>query len=276
MKTVTVSCLASSLTLCSAAMGGDPQLPMGEDGLSFRADFMFYVGDDFIADTDEPIVGLRFWGSMSDEAEPHEPMPDVPFVIRFYSSDGSLPDAMLASYEVNATETWTGGFCRGIEGFGNGSPCPGPEPLYQYEVCFEPGDPFTPTPGVEYWVVMWYDIFEGEEVFWAWHEADVAHPTGNEAVTWGMFDFVPGVVNACPGDYTALIHPYDLAFELLLDCPGGCPADVTGDQMIDVLDLLAILGAWGSCADCPEDINGDGVVDVLDLLDVLGAWGPCG
>ncbi len=25
----------------------------------------------------------------------------------------------------------------------------------------------------------------------------------------------------------------------------------------------------------PEDINGDGAVDVLDLLEVLSAWGTC-
>ncbi|HRQ76924.1 MAG TPA: hypothetical protein PK098_13500 [Phycisphaerales bacterium] len=26
---------------------------------------------------------------------------------------------------------------------------------------------------------------------------------------------------------------------------------------------------------CPADLNGDFVVDVLDLLSLLGAWGPC-
>jgi Tol biopolymer transport system component len=26
---------------------------------------------------------------------------------------------------------------------------------------------------------------------------------------------------------------------------------------------------------CPPDINGDGIVDVLDLLELLAAWGPC-
>jgi len=53
-----------------------------------------------------------------------------------------------------------------------------------------------------------------------------------------------------------------------------CPADVTGDWMVDVLDLLAVLGSWQQ-TDVPEDINGDGIVDVLDLLELLGAWGPC-
>ncbi len=30
-------------------------------------------------------------------------------------------------------------------------------------------------------------------------------------------------------------------------CPEPCPADITGDEVIDVLDLLEVLGAWGPC-----------------------------
>ncbi len=54
-----------------------------------------------------------------------------------------------------------------------------------------------------------------------------------------------------------------------------CSTDVNEDGTVDVLDLLAVLSAWGACTDCAEDINGDGLVDVLDLLEVLSAWGPC-
>jgi len=55
-----------------------------------------------------------------------------------------------------------------------------------------------------------------------------------------------------------------------------CLSDVTGDGTTDVLDLLAILAAWGTTgADIPEDVNFDGTVDVLDLLAALSAWGPC-
>jgi len=56
---------------------------------------------------------------------------------------------------------------------------------------------------------------------------------------------------------------------------GACPADITGDGVVDVLDLLELLGSWGYCPGCPADITGDGVVDVLDLLEVLAAWGAC-
>ncbi len=54
----------------------------------------------------------------------------------------------------------------------------------------------------------------------------------------------------------------------------SCVADVVRDCIVNVLDLIAVLAAWGSF-DGPEDINGDGIVDVLDLLEVLKAWGPC-
>ena len=54
-----------------------------------------------------------------------------------------------------------------------------------------------------------------------------------------------------------------------------CPADLTGDDQVDIDDLFAVLAAWGTCDECPEDINEDGVVDIDDLFAVLAAWGPC-
>jgi len=65
---------------------------------------------------------------------------------------------------------------------------------------------------------------------------------------------------------------WDAAIAWLFPKPPAIPEDVTGDGIVDVLDLLAVLGAWGECGGCPEDITGDGVVDVLDLLAVLAAW----
>jgi hypothetical protein len=48
--------------------------------------------------------------------------------------------------------------------------------------------------------------------------------------------------------------------------------DVTGDNVVDVEDLLAVLAAWGDIGGFPEDVNGDGVIDVDDLLIVLANW----
>ncbi len=57
-----------------------------------------------------------------------------------------------------------------------------------------------------------------------------------------------------------------------------CPFDLTGDGDVGVDDLLALLGAFGSCGGggaCPADFDGDGTVGVSDLLALLGALGPC-
>ena len=48
--------------------------------------------------------------------------------------------------------------------------------------------------------------------------------------------------------------------------------DITGDGLVDIEDLLAVLGAWGPCAGCVQDINASGAVDIDDLLIVLGGW----
>ena len=59
--------------------------------------------------------------------------------------------------------------------------------------------------------------------------------------------------------------------------PADCPADLAppgGDGVIDVLEVLRVLAAWGAPGGI-EDLNDDGIVDTLDLLVVLTAWGSC-
>jgi len=67
-----------------------------------------------------------------------------------------------------------------------------------------------------------------------------------------------------------------------IDLTTGCAANIGGgDGMVNVQDLLAVIAAWGPCADvnnCPADIvppGGDNTVNVQDLLAVIGAWGAC-
>jgi hypothetical protein len=52
-----------------------------------------------------------------------------------------------------------------------------------------------------------------------------------------------------------------------------CEADITGDDEVNILDLLDLLGHWfdGSC----EDLTRDLIVDVDDLLLLVDSWGPC-
>jgi hypothetical protein len=57
--------------------------------------------------------------------------------------------------------------------------------------------------------------------------------------------------------------------------PPPCYADITNDGIVDVSDLLEVIGAWGYCFECPADINQDSLVDVTDLLEMVAAWGSC-
>ena len=54
-----------------------------------------------------------------------------------------------------------------------------------------------------------------------------------------------------------------------------CLADLNGDGGVGILDLLALLAAWGTDPGGPPDFDGDGTVGILDLLTLLANWGPC-
>ncbi len=61
-------------------------------------------------------------------------------------------------------------------------------------------------------------------------------------------------------------------------CVPSCPADLDGNGSVGILDLLALLAAWGDCpakGECWADLNGDATVGILDLLELLANWGPC-
>lgn len=55
----------------------------------------------------------------------------------------------------------------------------------------------------------------------------------------------------------------------------ACPADVSGDAIVGVDDVLAVVSSWGACAACAEDIDLSGDVGADDLLAVIDAWGWC-
>ena len=57
--------------------------------------------------------------------------------------------------------------------------------------------------------------------------------------------------------------------------PGKCPWDLDSSGTVGILDLLALLAAWGSDPGGPPDFDGDGTVGILDLLTLLANWGPC-
>jgi subtilisin family serine protease len=54
--------------------------------------------------------------------------------------------------------------------------------------------------------------------------------------------------------------------------PVLCPADFTGDRLVNGSDLGILLASWGTSQ---NDMNGDGFVDGSDLGMLLSAWGTC-
>ncbi len=46
---------------------------------------------------------------------------------------------------------------------------------------------------------------------------------------------------------------------------------MNGDDVVDILDLIAVLLAWGT-ADPAADVTNDGIVDVADLVEVISNW----
>ncbi len=52
----------------------------------------------------------------------------------------------------------------------------------------------------------------------------------------------------------------------------GCHGDLTGDQVIDVEDILALISVWNT-SDETADLDEDGLVDADDLLEILSLFG---
>ncbi|MDG2094105.1 MAG: dockerin type I repeat-containing protein [Phycisphaerales bacterium] len=54
----------------------------------------------------------------------------------------------------------------------------------------------------------------------------------------------------------------------------SCPGDITGDNVVNVDDLLTVLAGYNQL-DSDSDVNGDGVTNVNDILIVIASWGSC-
>jgi hypothetical protein len=58
-----------------------------------------------------------------------------------------------------------------------------------------------------------------------------------------------------------------------------CPGDIaSGDLMINIDDLLAVINAWGWTGPTgghPADINASGEVNIDDMLAIINLWGTC-
>ena len=117
----------------------------------------------------------------------------------------------------------------------------------------------------------WTEVESVQTTDAAWQSASFVvssfvEPTAEVQVRFGISD-VPNdsVVEAGVDDF--------LVARVL--CDGPCPADLDGNGVIDVMDLLDLLAAWGTDPGGPPDLDNDSDVSVIDLLLLLAAWGPC-
>ncbi len=104
----------------------------------------------------------------------------------------------------------------------------------------------------------------------------IEHTFQFDDTSWAVKDDIRIAAFAhTPLEYSpAVVHQAQIMawpFPKLQECPG----DLTGDDAVDVNDLLTLLALWGPCPSCAADIDDDHVVDVEDLLALLAAWGPC-
>jgi carboxypeptidase D len=108
-----------------------------------------------------------------------------------------------------------------------------------------------------------------------WTDVIALTEPGATSTTWTPVEpgesYAVRVRSVYDGGYYGLWDESDGSFTVVAP---PCPADLDGDGLVNVVDFLQLLAAWGN-AGGPEDINGDGTVSVLDLLEMLAAWGPC-
>ncbi len=69
------------------------------------------------------------------------------------------------------------------------------------------------------------------------------------------------------GTYQGVVH------KIVPQVPVIAESDFDCSGVVDVDDLLVVLGAWGPCDGCRADLDGDHLVTVSELLQVIADWG---
>ncbi len=93
----------------------------------------------------------------------------------------------------------------------------------------------------------------------------------------GYLYFLASLRNAAGEDLGSFGTGGDAFIRVLLV---DCPADLTGDNQVNIDDIFAVLGLWDDCPDpCPPyclgDLTEDCTVNIDDIFAILGMWGLC-
>ncbi len=104
--------------------------------------------------------------------------------------------------------------------------------------------------------------------------------TATGGAVFDGYPCTPPLGPAFGNQYLLCVNVVDDGGAVDTTCPGTagppCPWDLNGSGDVGILDLLALLAAWGPCeAPCPPDFDGGGTVDIFDLLTLIANWGAC-
>ncbi|MAI66899.1 MAG: hypothetical protein CMJ26_03360 [Phycisphaerae bacterium] len=109
----------------------------------------------------------------------------------------------------------------------------------------------------------WHMVFNSDSTEYASDYTDIGHDASATPFAYDGLAY-SGIVDVAP--YSVQI------FSRADDTSELCSADLTGDGVVNVSDLLVIIAAWGT----PNaDITGDTITNVADLLIAIGDFGPC-
>ena len=88
-----------------------------------------------------------------------------------------------------------------------------------------------------------------------------------DVITW-----TPGVDDAGEYFYTCLVLAHGrMTGKIVVEAPASCPADLTGDGMLNFFDVSAFLSAYNAM-DPIADFTGDGMYNFFDVSAFLGAY----
>jgi hypothetical protein len=207
------------------------------------------LADNFMLPGETEITSIEFWGGYFPDNLPLSP--DVITVIFREDAAGS-PGAAIETYGPQDADMRDD---TGVDLFG----------VDEYHYVFN-----TPSrivlPAGTYWIELYNDTSANTDS-WFWEVGDA--------------DPIFGIIGSA-FTFTLPEEPWSLDavndFALRFNVGGGgqpCPWDLDGNDVVNVFDLLDLLGAYGPCPGCPEDFDGNDIVNVFDLLELLGNWGPC-
>jgi hypothetical protein len=127
-------------------------------------------------------------------------------------------------------------------------------------------------------------VIVGYRVYNSWYGAgllifDIDPVTGllelhasfdNGGSVWGVYPFL--------GADRVLLSNMSQGLLIVSHCAEPLLGDLDGDCMVGITDFLALLAAWGPCAEpcppsCPADLDGDSEVGITDFLMLLANWG---